>query len=180
MHGIVFEELREYVWRTHGPEEWALLLGEAAPGRRFYAPDTGYPDEELEALLAEISKRTGAGRSELLQKFGTFIAPTLLDLYRPLLSEQWGLLDLLEHVEETIHRVVRLDDPSAAPPQLRVERPNESRAVLHYSSERRMCDLAKGIIVGLQDEYSQEVAITDLACMNNGDPECTIEISIAS
>lgn len=180
MHGIVFEELREYVWRTYGAEEWASLLKAAAPGRRFYAPDTGYPDEELEALLAEISERTGAARGHLLQEFGCFIAPTLLDLYRPLVSEEWGLLDLLEHVEETIHRVVRLDDPSAAPPRLRVERPDEGRVVVHYSSERKMCDLAKGIVSGLQQEYAQEVVITDLACMHAGDAECTIEIATAT
>lgn len=177
MHGIVFEELREYVWRTHGAEEWASLLSAAAPGRRFYAPDNGYPDEELEALLAEISKRTGARRGELLREFGAFIAPTLVDLYRPLVSEEWNLLDLLEHVEETIHRVVRLDDPSAAPPRLRVERPEESRVIVHYNSERRMCDLAKGIVLGLQEAYAQKVVITDLACMLNDDVECTIEIA---
>jgi predicted hydrocarbon binding protein len=177
VHGIVFEELREFVWRTHGAEEWASLLAVAAPGRRFYAPDTGYPDEELEALLAESTKRTGASRGDLLREFGTFIAPTLLELYRPLVSEQWGLLDLLEHVEETIHRVVRLDDPTAMPPRLHFERPDESRVVLHYNSERKMCDLAKGIILGLQQEYAEEVSITERACMLRGDPECTVEFA---
>ena len=176
MHGIVFEQLREYVWRTHGAEAWTALLNEAAPGRRFYAPDASYPDAELESLLAGVSKRTGSGRSEILQDFGTFIAPTLLDLYRPLLTVEWGLLDLLEHVEETIHRVVRLDDPTAAPPRLRVERPDPDRVLIHYDSGRHMCELAKGIVLGLQKEYGQPVAIQDLACMHKGDPECTIEV----
>ena len=42
-----------------------------------------------------------------------------------------------------------------------------------------MCDFAKGIVDGLQAEYAQEVAIQDLACMHGGDPECTIEITLA-
>ena len=180
MHGIVFEELREYVWRKHGPEAWAELLRDAAPGRRFYAPDTGYPDEELEALLAAASRRTGAERPDLLYDFGRFIAPTLVDLYRPLISTEWTLLDFLDHVEETIHRVVRLDDPSAAPPRLRVERLDPDRAVLHYDSRRNMCDLGKGIIHGLQEEYGQVVEMTDLTCMKGGDPECRIEIRVVS
>jgi hypothetical protein len=178
VHGIVFEELREFVWRNHGAEAWTQLLQEAVPDRRFYGPDTGYPDEELEALLAAISAKTGAGRSDLLREFGTFVAPTLLDFYRPLLQPDWDLFDMLEHVEETIHRVVRLDDPTAAPPSLRVERPGKERVVVHYDSKRRMCDFAKGIIDGLQAEYSQQVAITDLACMGRGDPECTIEVAL--
>ena len=179
MHGIIFEQLREYVWRAYGAQAWAEMLAKAAPDRRFYAPDVGYPDEELEALLAEASKKSGADRAEVLLDFGRFIAPTLLDLYRPLVSESWGLLDLLEHVEETIHRVVRLDDPAAAPPRLRVERPDERRVLVHYDSERNMCELGKGIIEGLQSGLGQSVAINDLACMKRGDPECTIEVALA-
>ena len=70
MHGIVFEELREYVWKMHGPEAWTQLLQQAVPGRRFYGPDSGYPDEELEALLAAISAKTGTERSELFGSSG--------------------------------------------------------------------------------------------------------------
>ena len=180
MHGIVFEELREFVWRSHGPQTWAELLAAAVPDRRFYAPDAGYPDEELEALVAEISKRTGSTRGELLHTFGEFVAPTLLELYRPMLDPAWSLLDLLENVEETIHRVVRLDDPTASPPNLRVERAGDERVVIHYESERKMCDFAKGIVNGLQGEYGQQVDVTDLSCMHKGDPTCTIEVVVTS
>ena len=179
MHGIIFEQLREYVWRAHGAEAWAEILLKAAPGRRFYAPDVGYPDEELEALLAEASSRSGLDRAGLLVDFGRFIAPTLLDLYRPLVSPDWGLLDMLEHVEETIHRVVRLDDPAAAPPRLRVERPDERRVLVHYDSQRNMCDLGRGIIEGLQGGFGQSIVMKDLGCMKRGDPECTIEVKLA-
>ena len=178
MHGIVFEQLREYVWRSHGAQAWTELLAEAAPGRRFYAPDTSYPDEELEALLAAASRKGGTGRAQLLEDFGTFIAPMLFELYRPLISTDWDLLTFLEHIEETIHRVVRLDDPTAAPPRLRVERADESAVVIHYNSERNMCELAKGIVAGLQTEYGQRVVMTDLACMKHGDAECSIEVRL--
>ena len=179
MHGIVFEQFREYVWRGQGAETWTELLAEAAPHRRFYAPDTGYPDEELEALLAAASRKTRTSRADLLYDFGIFIAPTLLELYRPLVSPDWGLLDLLEHIEETIHHVVRLDDPNAAPPRLRIERPAPDRVVIHYDSERNMCELGRGIIQGLQRGYRQPVFIKDLTCMKRGDPECTIEVTPA-
>lgn len=179
MHGIVFEQFREYVWRGQGAEVWTELLGEAAPQRRFYAPDTGYPDEELEALLAAAGRRTGSSRADLLYDFGIFIAPTLLELYRPLVSPDWSLLDLLEHIEETIHHVVRLDDPNAAPPKLRIERPDPQRVVIHYDSERNMCELGKGIVEGLQRSYKQPVTIKDVTCMKRGDSECTIEVKPA-
>lgn len=176
MHGIVFEQLREYVWRNHGAETWTELLGEAAPGRRFYAPDTSYPDEELEALLAAASRKTGASRGLLLEDFGRSIAPMLFELYRPLISVEWNLFDFLENIEETIHRVVRLDDPTAAPPRLRVKRVDDARVLVQYDSARNMCELAKGIVMGLQDQYSEEVVISDLECMKRGDEECTMEI----
>jgi len=176
VHGIVFEQLREYVWRTQGAQTWTTLTAEAAPGRRFYAPDATYPDEELEALVAAACRKTGATKAQLLEDFGRFMAPMLFELYRPLISTEWTLLDFLEHVEETIHRVVRLDDPTAAPPRLRVDRPEDDRVLIHYDSSRNMCELAKGIVVGLQAQYSEELAVTDLKCMKRGDPECTIEV----
>jgi len=176
MHGIVFEQLREYVWRNHGAQAWTQLLAEAAPGRRFYAPDTSYPDDELEALVAAACRKTGADRGELLQDFGRFIAPMLFELYRPIIVSEWSMLDFLEHVEETIHRVVRLDDPTAAPPRLRVDRTDDARVLIHYDSPRDMCELAKGIVTGLQAEYPEPVTITDLRCMKRGDPECTLEV----
>lgn len=178
MHGIIFEQLREYVWRSHGAQAWTDLLAEAAPGRRFYAPDASYPDEELEALLAAASRRSGAGRAELLEDLGTFIAPMLFELYRPLISNDWDLLTFLEHIEETIHRVVRLDDPNAAPPRLRVDRIADTAVVIHYNSERNMCELARGIVAGLQSQYAETVVMTDLACMKRGDPECAIEVRL--
>jgi len=176
VHGIIFEQLREYVWRNHGAQAWSEVLAEAAPGRRFYAPDTRYPDEELEALLAAASRKVGAERGQLLEEFGVFIAPMLFGLYRPLISTDWDLLDFLEHVEETIHRVVRLDDPAAAPPRLHVERVDPSSVRIHYDSERNMCELAKGIVSGLQKEYGEPVTMTDLSCMKRGDPQCTVEV----
>jgi len=179
VHGIVFEQLREYVWRNHGADSWAVLLAEAAPDRRFYAPDASYPDEELEALLAAASRRTGSGRSELLRDFGQFIAPMLFDLYRPLIAPEWSLFDFLEHIEETIHQVVRLDDPTAAPPRLRVERLAESEVRIRYDSPRNMCELAKGIVSGLQKEYRQPVEMRDLSCMKRWDEECSIEVRAA-
>jgi len=176
MHGIVFEQLREFVWRTRGADAWTELVQEVAPERRFYAPDQKYDDSELEALIAAAAAKTGATRGELLRDFGVFIAPTLADLYAPMISPQWSLLDLLEHVEETIHHAVRLDDPSAAPPQLRVERRDQQTVVVLYNSPRRMCELAIGIITGLQNRYGESVSISDPTCMHRGDDICTIEV----
>ena len=66
---------------------------------------------------------------QLLEEFGEFLVPDLPELNRPMLEPHWRTLDVLEHTEGTIHRVVRMRNPEEPPPVLRCERlgPHEVR-----------------------------------------------------
>jgi len=176
MHGVIFAELRKYVKARVGLPTWdRALVNAGLPGKVFLTFQE-YPDDEALKLIMDLVALTGSPASVFLEDFGAFIAPDLLAMYEPLIDPEWRTLDVVEHTEETVHTVVRRRNPGAAPPYLRVERTGVDEVVVHYTSKRRLCDIAKGIVRGLAAHYEEQVAIDEPECMNRGGRECLLVV----
>src|SRR5690349_19363823 len=117
MHGLIFVQLKKYAAHRLGPEAWDELLHKAALKGRMYLPVQQYPDDEMHALLRAVGLRTGGDADAVLQDLGAFMAPELMRMYGSLLERTWRTLDVIEHTEDTIHRVVRARNPAARPPE---------------------------------------------------------------
>lgn len=174
MHGIVFGELKQYVAARLGPSAWGALLDDAAIGPKLYLAIQEYPDQELGAILQAASTRSGLSTTAILQDFGDFIGPHLVRMYRMYILPEWRTLDVIEHTEERIHKMVRLQHRGARPPYLSTTRRNDDEIVIHYASERRLCALAKGIAMGIARHYGETIEIRDLTCMHKGAATCEI------
>jgi hypothetical protein len=174
MHGIVFGELKQYVTARLGDGAWNELLADAEIGPKLYLAIQEYPDEELGAILQAACRRTGLTADAVLQDFGDFIGPHLMQMYRMYILPEWKTLDVIEHTEERIHKMVRIQHRGARPPYLSTTRRNENEIVIHYSSARRLCAFAKGIAMGIARHYGENIAIRDLTCMNKGGQTCEI------
>jgi hypothetical protein len=70
--------------------------------------------------------------------------------------------------------MVRLQHRGARPPYLSTTRRSADEIVVHYSSERRLCSLAKGIAIGIARHYGDTLEITDLTYMHTGAATCEI------
>jgi predicted hydrocarbon binding protein len=145
--------------------------------KKIYLPIRSYPDEELVAIVAIASEVSGLPAEEILDGFGYFIVAGLIDVYGSLIDPRWDVIDFLEHTEETIHRVVRMQSPGAGPPQLEATRLGDTEVRIDYQSARRMCAVAKGIIRGVGDHYGQPVEVTETTCMHRGDARCALLVS---
>jgi Haem-NO-binding len=178
MHGIVLTGLQRYVGSTLGTAAWGAIVDEAGLDRQSYLATEEYPDGEVVALIGAASRRASMPVPELVAGFGEFITPLLLTTYRAFIKPQWDTLDLLEHVEATIHSVVRQRTPGARPPVLTMTRTGADEVTLVYGSPRKLCALAKGIARGIANHYRQRLTITDLACMHQGDPFCRIAFRV--
>lgn len=174
MHGIVFGELKQYVTARLGPSGWSELLEDAGLGSKLYLAIQEYPDEELGAILGAASARTGLPAAALLQDFGDFIGPHLVRMYRMYIQPEWKTLDVIEHTEERVHKIVRLQHRGARPPYLSTTRRGDDEIVIHYASERRLCALAKGIATGIARHYGETLAVHELTCMHSGAATCEI------
>ena len=178
MHGIIFSELKKFVTAKAGPQAWKNLVEDPQSGakRTSYLVTETYPDAELVGIVQAGSKALGVPVPALLESFGEFIVPDLANIYAALIKPQWGLLDLLENTETVIHHTVRLKNPGAAPPKLQCSRLKPDQVVILYTSERKLCPVAKGIIKGLADLYKEKVEIAEHACMLKGDSQCEISV----
>ncbi len=179
MHGLIFAELKRFVDEGHGPGVWDLLLRESGIGAKIYLTMEVYPDEELVRLATTASTITGAPLGQILEAFGGFLAPTYFKLYGHLLKPEWTTLDVIEHTEQSIHRVVRIKNPGARPPELRCVRTSSVEVLLVYNSSRRMCSVAKGIAKGLAAHFRESIRISESTCMLRGATDCRITIKLA-
>jgi len=180
MHGIILLELKKYVDVRVGTVVWPQLLRAAGLDDRMYLPVQEYPDADVVALVGAASQSMGKSPDVILEDFGEFIVPDLVQVYRSLIHSSWKTLDLIEHTEKMIHRVVRMRNPGARPPELIVERTSPTALSITYRSARKMCGIAKGIVRGVAKHYGEAISIEEPSCMHLGAPECIIQIKLQS
>ena len=180
MHGIIFAGLKKYVVANLGNEAWGGLLKDAGIGSKIYLPTQTYSDQEIVALVTTASQKTGIPAATLLEGFGEFIVADLVTIYRSMIDPSWRTLDLIENTENTMHKAVRLRDRGATPPTLVVNRTSPNEVVVVYSSARKMCSVAKGIVKGIAKHYGEQVVINESTCMHRGNPSCTISVKLAA
>lgn len=176
MHGTIFVELKKFVDARWGAESWLQWLAAAGVGSKLYLSIQAYPDEELNKIVAAMSESTGKSADVLLEDFGHFIAPDLMALYRSLIRPGWRSLELIENTEMTIHKVVRMQQADAAPPYLHTQRTGPEQITVTYTSARRLCAVARGIIFGVGAHFGETLSVQQPQCMLRGDPACLIVV----
>lgn len=176
MHGSIFAELKKYVEAKLGGNAWNELLNDAGLGPRMYLAIQAYPDSEVVGIVTAASKKTGLAPDAILEDFGEFIAPDLLGMYRSLVKPGWRTLEVIEHTENTIHKVVRLQHADATPPYLHAERTGPDEVTVTYTSPRRLCSVAKGIIRGLAVHFGDVISVKESRCMNKGASGCVLVV----
>jgi hypothetical protein len=168
--------MQRYIDDKLDGDGWDRVLRAAGLAPKVYQAGQDYLDEEAVLLLCTAANAADQPISVTLEEFGQFIAPALLHRYRALIRPDWTVLDLIAHTEDVLHEAVRRT--GARPPVLICERPGPDQLVINYSSPRRMCGIAKGIVRGLARELGQEVSLNELSCFLKGDPHCRIAIRL--
>jgi predicted hydrocarbon binding protein len=178
MYGLVLGKLKDFVVERHQGEGWEDLLKRSGLRSRIYMHILEYPDEEFAALVQSLSQMSGKTAPVILEEFGEYIVPSLLEMYRLVIDPKWKTLDLLEHTEENIHKVIRLRQPEVKPPQIQCSRSGPGEVVILYGSPRKLCGFAKGMVKGVARYYDEPVAVTETTCMLKADPRCSISVKL--
>ncbi|WP_416838716.1 heme NO-binding domain-containing protein [Haloferax sp. DFSO52] len=172
MHGIVLNQLKDFVVETYDRDTWATLQREAGLPGRLYVPVEEYPDEELIALLDAASELTDNSVPELLEAFGEFLVPPLLETYSVHIERDWTGIELIANIK-AFHLALR-EKAISTYDTPKVEtgwRDNETVSVI-YRSERQFCHLARGLIFGVSDHFDEPYEVTEPTCMHDGDDYC--------
>lgn len=179
MHGMMLAELKKYVDDRLGGDTWKTLLKEAGIGVKIYLPTQTYDDAEVVSIITTASRLSNTPLGEILEDFGQFIVPDLVGVYGAYIRPEWKTLDLIQNTEETIHRVVRTRSPGAAPPELKVARVSPDEVSIEYTSKRKLCAIARGIVKGVAAHYREQVTVAEPQCQLRGDNLCTIKVKLA-
>lgn len=181
MHGLIFFFLQKYLGSL--PPETAASASGTLGGRTTgqikanrYLPSGVYPDEDAVAILSSLADASGTPLADVIERFGEFLAPHLVRVAGTAVDPSWGFLDLVEHTEAIIHAMVRAKNPGARPPVLECVRHSPTELHLVYTSSRKLCRLARGLIVGMARHTGERVEIEECSCMLEGDPFCSFVI----
>lgn len=179
MHGLIFFYIQKFAetLAKQGRVKTPLRSSVSVPART-YLPSKSYPDSEAVELLSSVADSTSEPISSLLEQFGAFLAPHLAKVAGEHVDPTWRTLDLIENTERVIHTMVRATTPEAKPPVIETVRTAPDEVQLIYTSSRKLCRLAAGIIRGVAEHYGEPVEITEDACMHQGAPFCTFTIRL--
>jgi predicted hydrocarbon binding protein len=141
-----------------------------------YVGPGNYADEELFAIVEQLSKQLGATAPDLIRSFGIYLLPRLLQVYPDDKVTDGGAQAFLGKIGKVIHEEVYKLWPDARPPCVHVldESPGEMR--LSYSSKRKLCPLAEGLIEGTAQHFGIRIEQRQSTCLLRGDNSCTFEL----
>jgi predicted hydrocarbon binding protein len=178
MHGVVMTGLRAFVINEHSRTVWEEVKDAAGVDREQYTRMDDYPDEEFLGIYQVLLEDSEAGETELQRTFGRFLFEKLAEMYgRIYFDDEWGALELIDNVEETIHKSLKQrEDSGFTPPELETEPLGDNGVAVLYSSHRHLCEFGKGLIQGTGAHYGTDLAIEEPQCMKEGDDVCRIEV----
>jgi len=166
MKGIIFTYLEEYVVNHHGVEAWDTMLD--------------YPSSDLMALVGTASNMTNQAIPDIVFSFGEFIAQKYYEDYRAFFKEGQTAKTFLKSVDQIIHVEVKKLYPEVTLPKIEYEDPAADKLVMIYSSKRRLCQLAKGLITGVGKIYNENISINEPECACKGSEKCRLELQFGS
>jgi len=160
MKGIIFTEFIEMVEEKFGYEVTETMIANAnLPSKGAYTAVGTYNHGEMYSLIGELHKATKIPVPKLMHVYGLHLFGTLASAYAPMLSNITNAFDMLSSVDKYIHVEVRKLYPDAELPHFEIEEVNDKKLIMIYTSERRMSDVASGLIEGCLNHYKEDATI---------------------
>jgi hypothetical protein len=175
LKGIVFNLLQEAVLQKHGEDVWDDLLEEAQVDGAFTSLGS-YPDDTMSRLIAVAAKRLEQPPQELIRWFGETAFPLLAARVPKLMTNYQSVRPFLLSLNDIIHPEVRKIYPGAATPEFDFSESTGDTLMMAYSSQRRLCAFAEGLIRGAANHFEQAIELDHATCLLRGDPRCLFQI----
>lgn len=176
MKGIVFNLLEEVVRREHGADTWDRLLERSSLEGAYTSLGT-YPDSELMRMVGVASEALGQSQDDVMRWFGRGALPILALRYPGFFPPESNTRSFALTLNEVIHPEVRKIYPGAQVPEFTFLPSPFDQLVMRYTSTRRLCAFAEGLLQGAAAHYHEAVDLHQPECMHRGDTHCTLVCS---
>jgi hypothetical protein len=178
MKGVVFIAFNQMVEDHVGIDTWERLLNEVMPkSDGIYTSVEEYPDSELFNMVGALSKITDVPAPSLIEQFGAYMFDVLNSKHPIFTEQQADFFSFIKSIDGVIHKEVRklYDTPSL--PSLDCEQIDEHNLNIKYTSPRKLCFLAEGLIRGAAKHYDVDYSLQHDTCMHNGSDHCSITLT---
>ena len=179
MYGMIFDFMRDYVIEKHGGKAtWSMLLEQTGQSPyKIYFPVKDYPDAEIVALAVKASEALKLPLEAVLEDFGKFTGHRLVTFYYMYIkNEKFRTLDIIESAGTYIHDALHRHNPLRKPPVISAERISADEITLHYTSQRRLCHVVRGIVAGVAEHFGEEFKLNETQCMHQGAATCRFTV----
>lgn len=123
-----------------------------------YEDKQTYPDSELGKILDVLAKETDHSLDSLMYDFGYFWFGHLVHSHGQMLAGREGLLELLEALDDDVHKEVKKLYPNASVPDFEVMSRTEHGMRLRYHSPRDLVSLAEGMLDAGAAHFNQNLS----------------------
>lgn len=146
MRGLMFTEYFAFVSSLQGDDvidDVLTGLGHDITGA--YTSVGNYSFDEFAKIHGAISHKLQIDAAELARQFGHWLMGRFAELFPAYLDGVESGLEFLEKTGAHIHVEVRKLYPDASPPEVVLERVDETHCRLHYKSHRPLAPVALGL-----------------------------------
>ena len=173
----MFDLLEQVITRDYGEDAWDALLSAAALDGAYTSLGS-YPDDDLFRLVAQASTTLQIPAQDVIRWFGREALPLLATAYPEFFAPHTTTRTFIRTLNDIIHPEVRKVYPGADVPWFDMGESPSGELVMGYTSKRRLCAFAEGLIQGAAAHYGENVDIEQPACMLRGDPACSLVVRL--
>jgi len=179
MKGVVNKGIQEWVEERFGEDTWDEIRSAAGYDEPSFSPSLDYPDQMTVDLVAATARFLGLSPDETMKEFGKYWVSNTGKHAYPSLYALAGRnpREFLRNMNR-VHRQATVSISGARPPSLRAEDLPDGGLAIHYVSERKLCPVLHGLILGVGLYFDETLAVEEVRCMRNGDAECVFEVRI--
>lgn len=176
MKGMVFNIFSDLVSERFGLHVWDELIERTQPeSEAIYTSGEVYPDGELIAYVGTLSELTGTPAADLVRAFGTFMMHRFHALHPEFMADH-NARSFLQSVHDVVHVEVKKLHPDTLLPEFTYTSKGEQDLTMYYNSQRRLCHLAEGLIIGTSEVFREPIRLSHAACMHEGASHCRLEL----
>ncbi len=178
MKGVINKGIQELVEEKFGEEAWEKVKEVAKCDEPFFSASEDYPDQLTVDLANAASVVSGLPLDTVLVEFGRhWVTKTSAESY-PTIYKLTGKTTrdfLLSMVN--VHEHVTKGVANARPPVLEFEDLPDGTMAIHYLSERNLCPVLRGCILGAGDRFGEKLEVRETSCVADGADRCTMEVT---
>lgn len=177
MKGVVFNILEDMVTEKGGLALWQEVLDKSGVSGSYTAVAT-YDDKEMFDIIEVIIEVLDAPAEEVIGAFGIYMFEQLANRYPVFVENIDDLFDFLETIDSVIHMEVKKLMTETLLPSIACQRIGKSELLMNYSSPRRLCLLAEGLVYGAASRYGRSIRIDHPVCMHKGSDHCELRVHL--